>query len=750
MKSIKFPLYIYKIWDGSYCGTLLGWSEKIDMISPTKKKLIADISSKVQKGHIDEDFEIKNLKMKIIKIEFYTVYKEPGKIFPVKDKTIIPVPVVYGEKSKGYFIAFIPIMDAEFFYYDKKQLDDLVKHFTRDKLNAETPESINRFLINDEPELELISINLSDTKNKNRYFNLFYKENEFLSEIADELPIKKSLRKKMHIFPEVAWERSIKINEIYNMISKEKANVIIVGNSGSGKSAVISEVIKKLSKPKKKDEEKHSFWRTSPDRIIASAKYLGEWQKNCDDLVEELEYENGFMYLQNLIELFKIGGEGSEDSMAAYLNPYLQKGNLHMIAELSNSELSAVQNIMPAFLDNFNIIELEDMDRIQTFKVLEGFRDFISRNFKIDIEEKAVETGYLLLKRYMKYESFPGKAITYFSSILNDLVMKKKHILTATDVIDKFISNTGIPGFLIRDEEILDIEEMEFYFKKRIIGQDDAIKKLTDVIKIFKTGLNDPEAPISTMLFAGPTGVGKTACVKALSEYMFLKGQKQNPLIRFDMSEFRYPWQIERLIGGHGSTGKLVEEVRQNPFSVILFDEIEKADRSIFNFFLTLFDEGKVVDYYGRSTDFRNTIIIMTSNIGAKKQNSIGFGVNDNVNYYSAIANFFVPEFINRIDHIVPFKSLDDKAINEITKKELEELKKREGFLKRGIVLEISENLLDYIAKKGFDKDFGARPLQRVIESELSPILAKFLVENPDIKNTKIKVDYKNERVIIL
>ena len=215
------------------------------------------------------------------------------------------------------------------------------------------------------------------------------------------------------------------------------------------------------------------------------------------------------------------------------------------------------------------------------------------------------------------------------------------------------------------------------------------------------------------------------------------------------MSEFQHPAQLARFIGAGGEVGKLVQEIRERPFSVLLLDEIEKADPSIFDALLTVLDEGLLVDAYGRVTNFRNTIIIMTSNLGASNRASVGFGTINTTNYESAIGKFFRPEFVNRIDHIVLFNALQQQDIRAITSLELGALEQREGFHKRGIRLEFSENLEHYLAQTGFDERYGARPLQRTLEYEIIAPLAKWLLEHPNTNHTTLRLDREEGQLII-
>jgi len=247
------------------------------------------------------------------------------------------------------------------------------------------------------------------------------------------------------------------------------------------------------------------------------------------------------------------------------------------------------------------------------------------------------------------------------------------------------------------------------------------------------------------MLFAGPTGVGKTQSAKALADYFFGKGQKKNPLVRIDMSEFQHPSQITQLIGVGKQVGKLVQDIREKPFAVLLLDEVEKADRSIFDALLTVLDEGILVDAFGRVTNFRNTIVIMTTNLGASNRASIAFKdtTSDEDKYMSAISKFFRPEFVNRIDNIVMFNSLTKKDIEQITLLELDEVKKREGIVKKDLKLVFSKKIKEHLADVGFDIKYGARPLQRAVEREIIIPLSNWILENMEVENATLKIDYK-------
>jgi ATP-dependent Clp protease ATP-binding subunit ClpC len=308
--------------------------------------------------------------------------------------------------------------------------------------------------------------------------------------------------------------------------------------------------------------------------------------------------------------------------------------------------------------------------------------------------------------------------------------------------IQSFIAETGLPESLLRDDMPLATTDVERWFQERIIGQVDACRSAAEVIATFKAGLNDPRRPLAALLFCGPTGVGKTELAKTISNYLFGHGKQAERLIRLDMSEYAAPWSAERLLTkDDGSPSEFLQKVRRQPFSVVLLDEIEKACPEVFDMLLGLLDEGRLSDRYGRTTIFRSTVVIMTSNLGAGKAKSIGFGGDSTAAYESAVQDFFRPEFFNRIDIVVSFRPLDSDACRAIIRKELADLARREGLSRADLRLAAGDGLVEYLLRSGFDSRYGARPLQRALEAHVVTPLAKHLLENPDLRNVEFCLD---------
>lgn len=742
MEKFVYPLLYYQLSENRVLGLLVGTNHQIiDKDVRHVKSSLATHLKRLYKKYDDYPYTpFESFRMKTFEVKVRPVYRDKNRSYPSSNMLKVPVDAVFGPTDQGHYCCFLPLLGESFYYYDSKLLASLVQNFAMNILNKKTPDEVYRMITGLRPNLDEISlrINLYREYNFNNGWSFKDKFKE-LEAMAERYPQPKSLRKNIAAFPEAAWELEREVGETVDKIVSTRSNILLVGKHGTGKSSVLRQAMRKITAKSSKLDL--TFWQLMAQRITARAKYLGEWQQNVEELLYELECANGILWIVDMVQLLQTGGEGPEDSVAAFLTSFLQNGKLQMVGEVTPSQLESMRRMLPGFVENFQIVKLEELPEHKIQNILDKFADYCRQNMKIDIDKKALSVSYRLLLRYYPYESFPGKGVKFLSQCVNQALQDNRTQITKKEVLDNFIKQTGMPELFLRDDLLLDDKELTAYFKNKIIGQDTAIDSLSNVVKIFKAGLNSPAKPIATMIFAGPTGVGKTASTKALAEYFFGKGQKKSPLVRIDMSEFQHPAQLARFIGVGGEVGKLVQEIRERPFSVLLLDEIEKADPSVFDALLTVLDEGLLVDAYGRVTNFRNTIIIMTSNLGASNRASVGFGGGDTTNFESAIGKFFRPEFVNRIDHIVTFNTLEQEHIQAITRLELEALNKREGFDKREVTLSFTNCLEEHLAGIGFDKRYGARPLQRALENEIIAPLAKWLLEHPNIMGCQLRLD---------
>ena len=746
MKTLNYPLLYFELKEDAVLGILVGTDYKVvnkDLRS-VKNALQTYIQKHYKKYGEYDELGIEEAKYKTVDIKIRPRHRERKGSYAGGNDVKIPVSIVYGESGDGQYLCYLPLLNDYFFYHDPRQLRTLVTYFASDYYNRLSPEKIFRHAQFPEAKMDVVPLRVKEgTITDWSNFEYDYKY-EVLTKLAEEYPYPKAVRRNQSLFPDAAWELEHKVKEVAEHIFDVKTNVLVTGKHGVGKSAVLKAAIRKITTRAKKNKIDISFWRIRAQRITASSKYLGEWQKSFEALINELDEADGILWIEDVIQLLKTGGNSPENSVAAFMINFLQERDFQMVGEVTTQELESMRRFLPGFVECFQIISIDELKETQVQSVMNQFADFCGKNLKIKIPQDSISLAYRLLLRYYPYESFPGKAVRFFQQCVHVAELDEKDNVGLKDVINNFTIQTGLPELFLRDDLLLDKKDLQGFFNSRIIGQPDAVENLVNVVTVFKAGLNNPKKPISTMLFAGPTGVGKTQSAKTLANYFFGKGQKKNPLVRIDMSEFQHPSQITQLIGVGNKVGKLVQDIREKPFAVLLLDEVEKADPSIFDALLTVLDEGILVDAFGRETNFRNTIVIMTTNLGATNRKSITFKetTSEEDRYMSAISGFFRPEFVNRIDSIVMFNSLTAKDISKITLLELESVKKREGFVKKKLELLFSEKLIEHLASAGFDDRYGARPLQRAVEHEVITPMAAWLLKNPKVKNSVLEIGY--------
>lgn len=522
-----------------------------------------------------------------------------------------------------------------------------------------------------------------------------------------------------------------------------------MGESGIGKTTLLVNAARDIERQGDKDAEeslsiyKHRYWLTSGTRIIAGMQYLGQWEQRCEQIVDELSDINGTLCVGSIMELILTGGREPGASVAAFFLPYLQRGELRLVGEATPAELDACRRMLPGFAGPFQILDLQPFHRGQAIAILNRVAETLSRNSRVEAAGNLADLLYRLFQRFAPYQAFPGKATAFLEAAFEGAELEGKALLTGEGLVTRFIQQTGLPELFLRDELPMPEEEATAFFERQVIGQPGACGHAANLVTTFKAGLNDPQRPIGVQLFCGPTGVGKTQLAKALSEYFFGHGEERNRLVRLDMSEYGTPNAAERLISNrNGEPSDQIKKVRQQPFVVVLFDEIEKAEARVFDVLLSLFDEGRITDRYGRTTSFRSAVIIMTSNIGADRLGGIGFDNQNTGAFLADVQTFFRPEFFNRIDAVVGFNALNRPALLEVTRKELSEISGREGLQAYDTRLHCTEALVQAVADTGYDPRYGARPLQRTIEQMIVAPLARFLLAEPAGKGKIIEADF--------
>ena len=602
------------------------------------------------------------------------------------------------------------------------------------------------------------------------------------------------------------------------LLRRTKNNPTLIGDPGVGKTAIIEGLAQRIVDGKvpfvMKEKTIVSLDLAS---MIAGTKYRGDFEDRLKKLFGELEQREDVVLFIDEFHMV-LGAGASEGSMDAanILKPILAKGDIQIIGATTIDEYRKHVEKDQALTRRMQPVHVEEPNKNDTIKIIEGLKDKYEDHHKVEITDEAIKAAVDLSQRYIQDRFLPDKAIDVIDEacskeriknykenknqvskkeILDKLIEEKNMAINeqnfekaaslrdqinetreklekekeenktdlkiSFDEVAKIVSSwSKVPITKLTEDEKQKYMDLDIDLKKEVIGQDKAIDKISHAIKRARVGLKDPKKPIGSFIFVGPTGVGKTYLAKSLAKNLF--GDMDN-LIRMDMSEYMEKFAVSRLVGsppgyvGYDEGGQLTEAVRKHPYSVILFDEIEKAHPDIFNLLLQILDDGRLTDGQGRTVDFKNTIIIMTSNVGVSSLNQnpkIGFGTGDvekeiddsNKEIINkAIKNAFAPEFLNRLDDIIMFNSLDKNAIKEITKILLDETKERLKNL--GIEINYNKRVVDLLSEGGFSKEYGARPLERHITNKIDNQLAEEILEGKLSKDMKINLTVKEGKI---
>lgn len=544
---------------------------------------------------------------------------------------------------------------------------------------------------------------------------------------ADEQDGKKSLLQQIATLlgrdSEKTYEADETVSELgCALIGNPPQSVLLIGPSGVGKTAAVRELARKWH-----DAKKAPVYQTSGSRVVAGQTGFGMWQSRCQELIKDATKKKAVVHVGPLVELLEVGkSEHNSSGIATYLRPAIARGEFLCVAECTPEQLPLIEKQDPQLLDAFRHIAVEEPNDAKGRAILSSFaRD----NARRVTEPGALAATDRLHRRYATYSAYPGRPLRFLENLIRDDARDVD--ITEGEVYEGFTRETGLPRAIIDPDVPLDLAETHDWFANRVVGQLDAVNLITDLLATVKAGLTRPNRPIASLLFIGPTGVGKTEMAKAVAEFLF--GSKDR-LTRFDMSEYADPVAVRRLVGGaFGSEGLLTAKVREQPFSVLLLDEVEKADGSFFDLLLQALGEARLTDAGGRLADFRNTVVILTSNLGAEsyRRGSTGFvsttaGKAESQEHFArAVEQFLRPEMFNRLDRIVPFAPLGTEVIRKIADREWQKVLARDGVRFRELTLTANPLLLDHLAAVGYDPRYGARPLKRAMERELLAPLAR-------------------------
>ncbi len=531
----------------------------------------------------------------------------------------------------------------------------------------------------------------------------------------------------------------------------ENTPIVIVGREGVGKHTLIHEVVwRHIRKQNAKNAEHiEKIWHVDPNRIIAGMSVVGMWQKRFEAILTYVTERRKKLKLKsdgidkilidNVVSMLSIGKSAQNDmTLSDVLKPYLEKRMMQVILIATPEQWKILQDKDRRFADLFQVVRVYEPNEETAVKMIARQRLNLELDHNCVISTQALAHLLALHRNYLRAHALPGGIMR----MLEQLASRHKFgSIDVPQVREAFEEQSGLQWEVFDESFTFEKNEVRNSITAGLIGQPEAAECLAETIHLIKAKLNTPGKPLGSFLFIGPTGVGKTQAAKVLCNY--LMGSEEH-LMRFDMNEYIDEGAVQRLIGDvNNPEGQLTGKVRYQPFGIVLLDEIEKAHRSVHDILLQVLDDGRLTDSRGRTTDFTNTIIIMTSNVGARDVDStIGLGKasrDDAAVYRKSVENHFRPEFVNRIDRIVIFNNLQLAHILNIAKLQIQELLRRDGFVRRMTILNIDTQALDWVAKRGFDERMGGRALKRQIERDLTALSADQLIrtysERPVIFN---------------
>ncbi|GEM_PF-4164229 len=559
---------------------------------------------------------------------------------------------------------------------------------------------------------------------------------EVLVEVADNLTHRIEDNTLGH-----AFGREETIEELANILtSPQPASVCLIGDSGVGKTALIHEAAHRAFALSKRYQERRDIWQTNGDRIIAGMSIIGQWEQRVESFCRELSERGDLLFTEDLLGVVRAGRTYSGNSnVGNFIEPYLEEHRFAMITEATDETYALARSVSPGLVDQFRRIQVPPLSYRDTLAVITDLVREMETTLKTKIVPDGIESILHLSRRFFRNEAYPGKAVRLLRQChsegerrFEDSEDREPIRVDANLVCDVVHRQTGLPMTILKPGTGRHPSEIERAFSGRVFSQELAIRTVSKLVVAIEQGVIDPEKPLASLLLIGPSGVGKTETAKALSEDLFGSVDR---LIRFDMSEFNSAGAATRLIGNaRNPDGELTSKVRSQPFCVLLFDEIEKAHSLVLDLLLQILGDGRLSDAAGRVVDFRNTIVIMTSNLGASTEDRwMGFGdvsSQDRAQHYrSAAESFFRPEIFNRIDSVVPYRPLGSDALRKIARRTLQKLLNRRGIRRAQMMIDVDEGLIEIFANSSVDARYGARTLSHRIEQKLINPLAKRLTE---------------------
>ena len=538
---------------------------------------------------------------------------------------------------------------------------------------------------------------------------------------------------------------------------RRKNNPLLVGESGVGKTAIAEGLAKRIVDEKVPEVVAGStIYSLDLGALVAGTKYRGDFEKRFKAVLAELkEIEGSILFIDEIHTIIGAGAaSGGVMDASNLLKPLLTSGQMRCMGSTTYQEYRGIFDKDRALSRRFQKIDVEEPDVDDTYRILKGLKSRFEEHYNLRYTDKALRTASELAARYINDRFMPDKAIDVVDEAGAAQQLqppsKRKKSVGASDVEQVVAKIARIPSSQVTTSDKASLRDLEGNLKMAVFGQNEAIEQLASAIKLSRAGLKSGDKPIGSFLFAGPTGVGKTEVSKQLAHAMGVE------LLRYDMSEYMERHTVSRLIGappgyvGFDQGGLLTEAVTKHPHSVVLLDEIEKAHPEVFNLLLQVMDHGTLTDNNGRKADFRNVVLIMTTNAGAQEMGrpSIGFTEQDNTtDGMEVIRRMFTPEFRNRLDAIVQFSALNIEIVKTVVDKFLTELQAQLD--EKRVTLEVDDEARAWLAKEGYDEKMGARPMQRLIQEKIKRPLAEDLLFGDLASGGTVRVSIDNDELDI-
>ena len=548
--------------------------------------------------------------------------------------------------------------------------------------------------------------------------------------------------------------REAEVNRTIQILCRRnKNNPLFVGEPGVGKTAIAEGLARKITKGEVPDVLKDcTVYSLDMGTLLAGTRYRGDFEERLKAVMKEIEQKPGAILFIDEIHTVIGAGATSGGAMDAsnLLKPALAGGALRCIGSTTYKEYRQHFEKDRALVRRFQKIDVNEPSIPDAIAIMKGLKPYYEEFHKVQYTDEAIEGSVQLSARYMADRKLPDKAIDVIDETGASLMLlpegKRKKVITLEDIEATIATMARIPAKTVSKDDSTVLKNLETELKRMVFGQDKAIEQLASAIKLARAGLREPEKPIGSYLFSGPTGVGKTEVAKRLAEVLGVK------MLRYDMSEYMERHSVSRLIGappgyvGFDQGGLLTDAVDQSPYCVLLLDEIEKAHPDLFNILLQVMDHGKLTDNNGKAVDFRNVVLIMTTNAGAQDMARSAMGFTRNVREgddTEAITKMFTPEFRNRLDAVVSFGHLPAAVVRKVVEKFILQLEAQ--LSERQVNIEISAEAADWLAEKGYDQQMGARPLARVIQEHIKKPLAEELLFGKLAKGGTVRILKKDD-----